>query len=164
MAEIQLEVLYRPPRLRRLFEAFSRPWYVWLIVLPTILQFAAAINLLLHGLQFDSSMLEGTTWFGLYVMLTCIGISMSQVGQNFKVRLSKEGISLPAILLMGHKIPTDLIWAQVKEATVIGAAEEARLVFTGLYSRFRQTGAANAVCIYQERSRASLTGNRALGH
>lgn len=130
MAEIQLEVLYRPPRLRRLFEAFSRPWYVWLIVLPAILQFAAAIDLLLHGLQFDSSMLEGTAWFGLYVGLTCIGISISQVGQDFKVRLSKEGISLPAILFLGHKVPTDLIWAQVKETTVIGAADQARLVFT----------------------------------
>lgn len=134
MAELQLEVRYRPKGLRGMFLVLDSLKWVFLIAIPSVFLSCCILFLIAHGLQIDASMIapivDVLILVAFYSICLAFGYLVTLPVCDFHVKVSKDGITLPGMVSFLHMTPSDLLWSELKEATIFGVSGEERLVLS----------------------------------
>ncbi len=132
MAELQLAARYRPRGLKGLFAVVDGAKWVSLFFVPFIFLLAVTLYLIASGLQIgcDSNLSNVAGLITLYGICLLIGSAVTAPVRDFYVKISKDGIILPWLVSFRYLTRSDLIWQEVREATILGVVGEERLVLT----------------------------------
>lgn len=131
MADLQVEIRYRPPVLRGWFLCIDIYMWIMHVIVPIAALAAVGAAVIANGLSlaYDVRLQNILALLLMYLLVSLAGLIVRWPLRDFSIRVSKDGLVIPTLLARWQRIRTNIIWPEIKESTIIGSGGQEKLVF-----------------------------------